>query len=148
VRHRQRHLRSLLKSFLRKLEGRQAPDHAGVSAGGASPQILAQKLEHWPHLSQENLHEFRKAVKELRYMLQLVPDQDSQRLNSYARVKDTVGDWHDWMELKRMAESTLDHIRDAALLREIRGILLEKFHAALSAANSLRRIGIDMPHAA
>ena len=148
VKRRQKELRSLLKSFVRKLEGRQTPDHSGVPTHAESPQILAQKLENWPKLNQENLHEFRKGVKELRYMLQLMPEQDDHSLNPYSKVKDTVGDWHDWLELKSMAESTLDHQQDATLLREIRATLQQKFHAAMNVANSLRKRGIDMPRAA
>jgi CHAD domain-containing protein len=152
VRQRKKELRSLLKSFVRKLEGLQAPDHSGVPADAESPQTLLQTLKNWPELNPSNLHEFRKGVKELRYMLQLVPDQDDHRLNPYSKVKDTVGDWHDWLELKSMAESTLDPQLDALLLREIRATLQQKFHAAMHVANSLRKrglkLGTDMPRAA
>lgn len=148
VLRRQKELRSLLKRFVRRLEGLKAPYRSGAPAGAESPQLLAEKLENWPRLTQQNLHEFRKGVKELRYMLQLVPEQDDHSLNPYSKVKDTVGDWHDWLELKGIAESTLDHQQDAPLLREIRVTLQQKFHAAINVANSLRRRGIDMPRAA
>lgn len=148
VRQRQKELRSLLKTFVHKLEGLQAPDRSGVPADAESPQILAQKLENWPKLNPANLHEFRKGVKELRYVLLLIPDQDEHRLHSYSKVKDMVGDWHDWLELKTMAESTLDLQHDASLLREIRATLEQKFHAAMQVANSLRKRGIDIARAA
>lgn len=148
VKQRQKKLRFLLKSLLHKLEGLQTPDHSGVPAGERSPRILVHRLEHWPALNRQNLHEFRKDVKELRYMLQLVSGQDDQRLNSYSKVKDTVGDWHDWLELKTMADSTLDRKQDALMLREISAILQQKFHAALNVSNSLRKRGIHMPRAA
>lgn len=148
VARRQKELRSLLKSLVRKLEDLQAPDHSGVPVDAESPRRLTQKLENWPKLTHTNLHEFRKNVKELRYMLQLVPEQDDHRLDPYSKVKDAVGDWHDWLELKSMAESALDHRQDAPLLREIRAILQRKFQTAIQVANSLRRRGLDMPRAA
>jgi hypothetical protein len=81
-------------------------------------------------------------------MLQLVPDQDERRLEAYAKVKDTAGDWHDWLQLKCLADSVLDPRDDAPMLNEIRGILQEKFHTALEVANSLRKRGIEKPQAA
>ena len=140
--------RSSLKRLLRHLEHSQASMHNGASPGPSSSQILAQKLAHWPPLTPENLHEFRKGVKELHYMLQLVPDSDDHRMRSYARVKDATGDWHDWMGLRCLAESVLDSNGDAPMLSEIRTILRQKLREALNAANSLRKSGIDTPHAA
>ena len=147
VKRSQREARSLLKDFARNLR-RLPPDRSGMPARSASPQILAEKLDHYPGLNQQNLHEFRKTVKELGYMLQLVPHPDNLRLNAYEKVKDTTGDWHDWLELKCLAESVLDPGEDTLMLSEIRGILQKKFHTALNAANALRRGGIELVPAA
>ncbi len=150
VKRRGKKARSSLKRFLRDLERIQAENSSNVPASPAAAQILAERLEHWPRLDKENLHEFRKGVKELRYMLQLVPDHHEQRVNAFAKVKDTAGDWHDWLELNCVAESVLDgeNDADAALLREIRHVQQEKLRAALSTANALRKHGIEMPLAA
>jgi CHAD domain-containing protein len=148
VKQHRKEMSSLLKRILRNLDGLQAPARSGVLIRPVSPQILAQKLDHWPPLTQENLHEFRKGVKELHYMLQLVPDHDGHSMRSYAKVKDTVGDWHDWMELSCLAESVLDPKEEALLLREIRRTSQAKLRAALNVANSLRKSGIEMEHAA
>jgi CHAD domain-containing protein len=148
VKRRRKEARSSLKRFLRNLEHTKVQGHVGAATILAPPQILAQELDHWPRLTEENLHEFRKGVKELHYMLQLFPGQDGHRMTYYARVKDRVGDWHDWLELKSLAESVLDPKEDAPMLSEIRSILQEKLHAALNAANALRKRGIEMPHAA
>jgi CHAD domain-containing protein len=148
VKRRRKKASSALKRFLRDLEGLQTPGGTLTPTSSAPPQILAQKLEYWPTLSQGNLHEFRKIVKELHYMLQLVPSQSGDHMTSYARVKDTVGDWHDWLELKCIAESVLDPEIDAPILGEIGAALQQKLLVALNAANSLRRQGIEMSDAA
>ena len=148
VKRRLKKARSLLKTFRRDLKRLEPPDHSGAPASSPRPQLLVQKLEHWPRLTQGNLHDFRKGVKELGYMLQLVPDHDEHRLEAYAKVKDTAGDWHDWLQLKCLADSVLDPTEDATMLSEISGILQEKFHTALDVANSLRRRGIETPQAA
>src|SRR5260370_5862837 len=95
VKRRGKKARLSLKSFLCNLERIQAENSSEVPASFAASQIVAERLEHWPRLDKENLHEFRKGVKELRYMLQVVPDPDEQRMNAFAKVEDTVGDWHD-----------------------------------------------------
>ena len=148
VKRRLKEARSLLKSFRRDLKRLQPSDHSGAPLSSPRPQLLAQKLEHWPQITPGNLHDFRKGVKELGYMLQLVPDQDERRLEAYAKVKDTAGDWHDWLQLKCLADSVLDPTGDATMLSEIRGILQEKFQTALDVANSLRKQGIEMTQAA
>jgi len=148
VKRRRKQARAWLSHLLRNLHRLRSPNHPGLPVSADSPQILVQKLDHWPPLNQQNLHEFRKRVKELHYLLQLFPAHDGPRMTSYANVKDTVGDWHDWMELSCLAESLLAPKQDAPLLREIRRTLQEKLRAALVAANSLRKTGIEMPHAA
>jgi CHAD domain-containing protein len=148
VKRRRKKARSLLQSFRRDLKRLQAPYQSGAPSSSPRPQLLVQKLEHWPRLTPGNLHDFRKGVKELGYMLQLVPDQDEGRLEAYAKVKDTAGDWHDWLQLKCLADSVLDPRDDAPMLNEIGSILQEKFHTALEVANSLRKRGIEKPQAA
>ncbi|KAA6461180.1 CHAD domain-containing protein [Acidobacteria bacterium AB60] len=147
VKHRRAEARSLLKGLRRAWEKMELPSHA-MEASSAPLQILAEKLDHWPRLNQENLHDFRKGVKELRYMLQLAPSQGASRLDAYARVKDTVGDWHDWLELKCAAESVLIGEEDEITLQEIRRLVDQKLQGALRAANSLRSRGIHLTRVA
>ena len=143
VRRRRKEARDLLRGFLRDLQ-RIQKDSSTVPVSPARAQTLAQELDHWPGLDKRNLHEFRKGLKELRYMLQLVPDHDARQINSFAKVKDTAGEWHDWLQLSRVAESVLAPEDDAALLGAIRKTLQEKLRGALTAANALRKHGIDV----
>lgn len=114
----------------------------------AGPQILAAELEHWPKLHRNNLHEFRIRVKELRYMLQFAGVRNEQRLESFANVKNTAGDWHDWVELQKAAEQIVNGESDPDVLRTIRERTREKLRAAMSAANALRKQGFNLSEAA
>jgi CHAD domain-containing protein len=119
-----------------------------VLRGPAAPDILTAKLDNWPGLHAGNLHEFRICAKELRYMLQLVPETDRQRMNALAEVKDLAGDWHDWLELRSLAKEILDSAEDRQILRQMDAITRAKLHAGLNAANHLRRSSLEFPQAA
>jgi CHAD domain-containing protein len=104
----------------------------------AAPEILASELDHWPKLNANNLHEFRIRAKELRYMLQLVPDVQQPRMDALGEVKDLAGEWHDWLELGSLAREILDAAEDRQILKQIDAITRDKLRAGLAAANRLR----------
>jgi CHAD domain-containing protein len=104
----------------------------------AAPEILATELDHWPKLHAGNLHEFRIRAKELRYMLQLTPDVDQQRMDLLGEAKDLAGEWHDWLELGGLAKEVLDPSEDRVILKQIAAITRDKLRSGLTAANRLR----------
>jgi CHAD domain-containing protein len=108
----------------------------------AAPEMLAAQLQHWPPLKPDNLHEFRIHAKELRYMLQLTPETDEHTLQSFARVKDVAGEWHDWLQLREFAAKELDQKQEHELLTRLRAIEHQKLRAALAAANAARHDGL------
>ncbi len=119
----------------------------GVTSPAAA-QTLAEELDNWPRLQAANLHEFRIRAKELRYMLQLLPDVDPQRIKALNEVKDLSGEWHDWLELRELAEEILDPAADQETLKQIGAVTREKLRAGLAAANRLRSPGRRLPRAA
>jgi CHAD domain-containing protein len=127
--------------------GRWLESGEGVTSPAAA-QTLAAELDNWPKLQAGNLHEFRIRAKELRYMLQLLPDVDPQRMNALSEAKDLTGEWHDWLELRELAEEILDPAADQEALRQIGIMTREKLRAGLAAANRLRSSGRLLPHAA
>lgn len=137
-RHRKK-ARTRLKLCLKSLKRMQNHGRWGSAVSPAQPLILAAKLEHWPKVDKENLHEFRKDVRELRDMLQLLLHPGEQPLPAFEGVKDRTGEWHDWQELECIAASVLDADSDAGLVREIRTIAGEKFEAALTEARALQK---------
>jgi len=138
-----------LKSYSQLLEKQFAGNRESLLQEGSATEAVAAELAQWPRLNEENIHPFRIKVKQLRYMLQLERDADRRRIDVLGKVKDEVGDWHDWQELATIAEQVLDHKSDKAALREIESIGSRKYKTALGAANELRsRYLNDAPKAA
>jgi CHAD domain-containing protein len=116
----------------------------GAVGGQASAEVaalslrLAAELAEPPRLNAGNLHEYRKKVKELRYVLQFAEHSDADLVDTLGEVKDAIGEWHDFLELGAMARKVLDHGSDCGLLQEIRGIESDKFSHALNLTNQMR----------
>jgi CHAD domain-containing protein len=97
-------------------------------------------------LNQSNIHEFRKQAKKLRYILQMAenPGAPSNRsadaawLNSLGKVKDQIGDWHDWRELEQIAQEVLSKKDDGATLKQIAETVNNRFEQAVATANKMR----------
>jgi len=122
-----------------KLVGKQFAGDKQVTENAApAPVQLATELAKWPKLDVENIHPFRIKVKQLRYMLQLSKQTDPEIVEALGRVKDEVGDWHDWQELAEIARKVLDPKADRVALQRIEEIGGKKFRQALASANGLR----------
>ena len=133
----QREARKRLKQSAKLIRKKLENDSEAMS-GEAAPQILMTELSHWPELDAGNLHLFRIRIKELRYMLQLIPQADGKLLDALGGVKDAIGDWHDWVELLKISRKVLDPEADGQLLQQIDETGSEKLQRALTAANQLR----------
>lgn len=64
--------------------------------------------------------------------------QGSKLVVELKKVKDAIGEWHDWEELIALANKVLDHGNRCLLKRRLKSISEKKFHSALSLANGLR----------
>lgn len=100
---------------------------------------LSSELARWPAFKADNIHPFRLKVKELRYVLQLAENADSQFIDALGETKDAIGEWHDWTQLEGIAAKVLDHGRGCNVLKEIHSRAQEKFDHAISVATHLRR---------
>ena len=126
----------------KKLQTKQAPP--AVVVGVATN--LAAGLRRWPRLNRNNIHEFRKQAKKLRYILQMAESagassnraSDKAWLNSLGKVKDQVGDWHDWCELEEIAHEVLSKKDDGATLKQIAETVNNRFKQAVATANKMR----------
>lgn len=112
---------------------------ASEDGDGSLASDLIEELRRWPRLNARNIHSFRLKVKELRYILQLFPHADEKLIAALGKVKDEIGDWHDWQQLGEIAHTVLDTESDKALLRRIQAVEKRKFIRALASAESLRR---------
>ncbi len=128
------HLKQLSKVLKKRMQ-----DEPGTLNGGAAPQILVTELSQWPQLNRQNLHMFRLRIKELRYMLELSNEPNEEWIAWLGDVKDAIGEWHDWVGLLKIAKQVLDAGEDDGVLRRIESVSEEKFHAALTASNQMRK---------
>jgi CHAD domain-containing protein len=122
---------------------RQIDRHLKAKAGGHYLQTdaamrLMDELSRWPQFSVENLHAFRIKMKELRYVLQLTEAAEPKFVTALEKVKARIGDWHDWLELRRIAGEVLDLRKHRAVLEEIEEIGKGKLKLALAAARAVR----------
>ena len=81
---------------------------------------------------------FRIRIKELRYMLELSDEADQTLIESLGIVKDAIGEWHDWVELLKIAQKVLDAEADGGNLKRLEDIVRERLESAVAAANQLR----------
>jgi CHAD domain-containing protein len=140
--------RRVLKQYAKLVRTALAPKNSSSSGAAPAPSeqhiqiVIANlngELRRWPALSARNIHPFRLKVKELRYILQLLPNADSGFIDALGSVKDQIGDWHDWQQLAETAEQMLGPSEDRALLAEIDRIGRQKLRHALASANALRK---------
>jgi CHAD domain-containing protein len=129
--------RRLLKKSSRLMRKKLKKESTSMD-GVAAPQILITELSHWPELNAENLHLFRIRIKELRYMLQLNPQPDEKLVEALGEVKDSVGEWHDWVQLVKIAQKVLDPRSDRTILKHIENTGNQKFESALATAMRVR----------
>lgn len=100
---------------------------------------LSGELASWPRLDVKNLHSFRLKVKQLGYTLKLADDSESAYLGALVKTKDAIGEWHDWTELRAIADKVIGHREACPLRKEIDSVVSQKLAIALSAATRLRK---------
>jgi CHAD domain-containing protein len=138
--------RRALKQFSRQIAKRFHQNKPGAiteatanGPGGDAAMRLIDELIRWPEFNAENLHAFRIKVKELRYLLQLAKDANHELVDLLGKVKEQIGDWHDWQQLGEIAGNVLNRSKDRTALKKIQEIGTGKFNRALAAAYALRR---------
>ena len=151
-----RRLRSSLRKELKETAGvltelLQAKDD-GSSGNAAGPNAagtavtLAIALAVPQRLTKENLHPYRLKVKGLRNILQMAAGASSPFTEDLAKVKDAIGEWHDWEELVSIAGKELDHGNRCELLAGLKRIASDKYDRALGLAQALRRNYLRSAH--
>ena len=135
-------LRRRLKQVRRELcqKQRNIADNKTLLAEPTSSALkLASELGSIPRLDHSNLHPFRLQVKELRNILRLANEADQDLIAALAKVKDAIGEWHDWEELVNIADKVLDHGTQCRLMQQLKSTTRDKFESTLSQAEQLRK---------
>jgi CHAD domain-containing protein len=77
------------------------------AAGAVSPRIgeeFAEVAAEFRALDQNNLHEFRKRIKKVRYLAEIFAGADPEAGHQAAllrKMQSGIGEWHDWQQLAR-----------------------------------------------
>ena len=109
---------------------------------------VATKLQKPARLNRSNLHPYRLKIKELRNLLQLSDQADDQPLvDKLGKVKDAIGEWHDWEELTSIARQLLDHDPSCRLMKQLTQTSDSKYRHALSLTNRIRSKSISVTKA-
>jgi hypothetical protein len=114
----------------------------GDAAAAATARALrfSSELSRPGRLTKNNLHEYRLKLKEFRDVLRLSDRAgNSGLLKHLVETADSIGDWHDWVELIAIAEPLLDHGAACKLPKRLRSISDSKYEHALSLAHDIAR---------
>ena len=145
VKRRRKAARLHLKRFAKRVESALKAGDSGVRAvrleGGVrdAEENLRRDLTQRPELGADNIHRFRLKIKELRSLLQLERDSDAGFVRALGNAKSKIGEWHDWQQLREIADEILNLQEDRALLMQIDATAKRKLEDALTASNKLRR---------
>jgi CHAD domain-containing protein len=76
----------------------------GVQGSAKIAEQFAHIVEEFPSLDADNLHEFRKSIKKVRYMAEIFAAQDveaGRQATLIRKMQSAIGEWHDWQVLAK-----------------------------------------------
>jgi CHAD domain-containing protein len=139
VKEHRRALDKRLKKIARVLK-MQMEESSPAEAATSAALKSSEELETHGNLNRCNLHEYRLKVKALRYILQMGEEtRNKEFVESLGKIKDEIGEWHDWEELNSIAAKILDHSAGCKLQRQLKEITQQKYESALFSANKLQK---------
>ena len=83
---------------------------------------------------EENLHDFRKRIKMVRYLAELHAGANracAQIASQVKKMQSAIGEWHDWQELGLEAQHGR-HVKNKPLAELLNSVTAESFEAALA----------------
>jgi len=143
---------STLRRFLKRADRRIARCLAGDGEANrartrtmATALTLSRDLATPTALTHATLHPYRLKVKDLRYLLEMSGDADRNELVAHlGKVKDAIGEWHDWETLATIASEQLTHGARCPLLHEIRTTVSRQYDRALALTNRMRTTALKV----
>jgi CHAD domain-containing protein len=101
-----------LNRLSKELEAALAPQMPSKvhSTAPEALRIFAELTGEYPHLDADNLHDYRKRLKQARYLAEISAAADplAKRLAAvFRRIHCAAGEWHDWQELASKASRVL-----------------------------------------
>ncbi len=128
------------------VQGAANSDASGVR------ELIAGLLAESSALTAENLHEFRKRVKKVRYVAEIAGTGDglaSRQLATLRRMQSAAGVWHDWQTLAKKAGRALrGRDKDGGLEELLETLAEESLEKALEvcrrATGRLAKEGVEV----
>ena len=129
-------------------DGNESSDRNATDAQAAASALrLISELRQPARLGKNNLHSYRLKVKELRNVLDMAQNAKQQEfVDTLGKVKDAIGEWHDWEELTAIAQKILGHGRHCQLIEELRRTSESKYQDARSLAEMMRKKFLRISH--
>lgn len=122
-------------------------DH-GMDASRMIRDRFSEVAKDFPEFNEENLHEFRKRIKMVRYLAEIHESEPAcaQFVAQMRKLQSSIGEWHDWQDIERTVRRERSKSKDAAELLET--IAAESFEAALITCRQLtdKLVGEHAPH--
>ena len=127
--------RKRMVEISKDVEGMAESEAAGKLDGSAEDILkqFADVAAEFPSLDGENLHEFRKRIKTVRYLAEMLAvdhPETRQPAASLKKMQSAIGEWHDWQQLARMSrrmhEGRKKHDELSELLESLTAESLEK----------------------
>jgi CHAD domain-containing protein len=137
-----KHRQERLDCLSVELESTQALGHSLIPVSSPSGvfKMFVDAVAEFPELNVDCLHDFRKRMKNVRYLAELFASRDPQagRLaESLKSMQGVVGEWHDWKELAELASRKLrKRHKDAALTELLETLAEESLEKALECCRS------------
>ena len=121
-------------------------DEVREDGGGRATKLLdefAGIVAKFPAFDEENLHEFRKSIKKIRYVAEI--HQGDSRCQQIAeqmkKAQGSIGEWHDWQVLARTVGHG-KHAKDAEAVELLGSLTAEAYESAIATCDGvLRRMG-------
>jgi CHAD domain-containing protein len=103
-----KHRQERLESLSVELETTQALGYSLLPVLSSSDvfKMYGEAIADFPNLDADCLHDFRKRIKNVRYLAELFAETDQQTAHLATALKTmqgAIGEWHDWQELAQLA---------------------------------------------
>jgi CHAD domain-containing protein len=126
----------------------RTPEAASVNSSEAMTALAFQEFRDFvqerPKLSPENLHQYRLLAKQFRYTAELAGEAAGAKglVETWKRVQDIIGEWHDCLTLAEVAAEVLgDSTVHSAVVDQTNQKYAESEHAVKEAERKLLSSG-------
>jgi CHAD domain-containing protein len=106
---------------------------------------FAKLVGEFPIFDEENLHDFRKRIKNIRYLAEIhrADPTCGQIASQLRKAQSAIGEWHDWQVLARIA-SRGKHSKDVEAGELLNSVAAEAYEAAVGVCHNMMRRMADL----